>query len=223
MVWQTPSQRVVIFIMLILWVCAVEPPRPTLADEPGPAKKYPCDVGTSVGVTLQYTYADSVLTSAYGSVPFRRVMYNYRGPSGENRARATLVTRQFLYLRPDVFVIFDRAHATDASFTKDWILHMWNNPQVNGKRLAADLNAHDGGWAEYDGDTVSFVGCQKLGVEAGKMFVKVLLPEKRIIRKRGGKIKIANSTGTKCVLDSNLGNDVQHKINRSLGLSPGGG
>ena len=136
--------------------------------------------------TPYYTYADSVLTSAYGSVPFRRVMYNYRGPSGENRARATLVTRQFLYLRPDVFVIFDRAHATDASFTKDWILHMWNDPQVSGKQVAADLNAHGGGWAEYDGDTVSFVGCQKLGAQAGKMFLKALLPEKRIIRKRGG-------------------------------------
>lgn len=45
MVWQTPSQRVVIFIMLILWVCAAEPSRPMLADDRGLAAKYPGDVG----------------------------------------------------------------------------------------------------------------------------------------------------------------------------------
>ena len=160
MVWQTPSQRVVIFIMLILWVCAAEPSRPMLADERGLAAKYPGDVGTAVGVTLQYK----------------------RG----NHPRL-------------------------------WIAG-GGLAKIAG-RCAPGGSMH----AEYDGDTVSFVGCQKLGVEAGKMFVKVLLPEKRITRKRGGKIKIADSTGTKCVLDSNLGNDVQHKIDRSLDLSPGDG
>jgi hypothetical protein len=138
--------------------------------------------------TEHYTYVDSVLTNAYRGDLF----HSNSVRRGENKARASLVTRQFLYLRPDVFVIFDRVHATDASFTKDWILHTWNDPQVSGRQVAADLNAHGGGWAEYDGDTVSFVGCQKLGVQAGKMFVKALLPEKRIIRKRGGPDKNGN-------------------------------
>ena len=43
--WQVPSQRVVIFIMLAFCVCAAEPPRPTFADEPELAAKYPGDVG----------------------------------------------------------------------------------------------------------------------------------------------------------------------------------
>jgi len=46
--------------------------------------------------------------------------------------------------------------------------------------------------AEYGGDTASFIGCQKLGVQAGRMFLKALLPEKHIIRKRGGPDKDGN-------------------------------
>ena len=39
-------------------------------------------------------------------------------------------TRAFLFIRPSVFVVFDRVESTDASFTKKWLLHSATEPRV---------------------------------------------------------------------------------------------
>jgi len=44
-------------------------------------------------------------------------------------------TRAFLYIRPDVFVIFDRVEATQADFVKTWLLHSAYEPEL-GKTTA---------------------------------------------------------------------------------------
>ena len=51
----------------------------------------------------------------------------------ENKVRE--VTRQFLYLRGprEFFVIYDRVHATRASFPKTWFLHIPSEPQISGQ------------------------------------------------------------------------------------------
>ena len=43
-----------------------------------------------------------------------------------------LSLRHFLYLPPDLFVVFDRVTATDPSFRKAWLLHTVNEPEVTG-------------------------------------------------------------------------------------------
>jgi len=40
-------------------------------------------------------------------------------------------TRAFLYLRPNVFVIFDRVESTQADFVKTWLLHSAYEPEMN--------------------------------------------------------------------------------------------
>ena len=40
--------------------------------------------------------------------------------------------RHFLYLPPDLFVIFDVVESTESSFRKTWLLHTVNEPAVTG-------------------------------------------------------------------------------------------
>jgi hypothetical protein len=42
-------------------------------------------------------------------------------------------TRAFLYLRPNVFVIFDRVEATQGDFVKTWLLHSAQEPELSEK------------------------------------------------------------------------------------------
>ncbi len=43
--------------------------------------------------------------------------------------KADLVLRQFVYIQPDVFIIFDKVIATDASYKKTWLLHFASEPE----------------------------------------------------------------------------------------------
>ncbi len=51
-------------------------------------------------------------------------------------------TRAFLYLRPDVFVIFDRVESTQADFVKTWLLHSTYEPELN--EAAANISNGNG-------------------------------------------------------------------------------
>ncbi len=72
--------------------------------------------------------------------------------------------RQFVYLNPDCFVVYDRVTSSDPSYRKQWLLHTENEPLYNGNTLKAD--------------------CGK-----GRMFCETLLPEKPVIEKIGGEGK----------------------------------
>jgi hypothetical protein len=45
------------------------------------------------------------------------------------------VTRQFVFLRPDVLVVFDRVESTDPSYDKRFLLHALAAPEVNGNQF----------------------------------------------------------------------------------------
>jgi hypothetical protein len=51
-------------------------------------------------------------------------------------------TRQFVYLKPNIFVVFDRVVSTKAEFRKRWHLHFYNEPRIDGSLVYAD---HEGG------------------------------------------------------------------------------
>ena len=70
-------------------------------------------------------------------------------------------TRQFVYFRPDVFVVFDRVTATRADFPKTWLLHSIEEPAIEGNRFIIQHGE-------------------------GKLFGYTLLPENARIEKVGG-------------------------------------
>lgn len=43
-------------------------------------------------------------------------------------------TRAFVYVRPDLFVVFDRVEATNPDFTKRWLLHSAHEPAIDAAR-----------------------------------------------------------------------------------------
>jgi heparin/heparan-sulfate lyase len=57
-------------------------------------------------------------------------------------AKLTRFLRHFLYLPPDLFIVFDRVVSTDASFRKAWLLHTVNEPKVEG--AIASITEGDG-------------------------------------------------------------------------------
>ena len=50
-------------------------------------------------------------------------------------AKLNEFTRAFLYLRPDLFILFDRVESTRATFKKTWLLHSVNQPSCDGSMV----------------------------------------------------------------------------------------
>jgi len=72
-------------------------------------------------------------------------------------------SRQFVFLKPDCFVIFDRVVSTRADYPKHWLLHSYGEPQI-----ASDLVRIDAPGNEAD---------------RGRLFVRTLLPRPAKIEK----------------------------------------
>lgn len=110
--------------------------------------------------------------------------------------RVRSITRQFVYLRPDTFVIFDRVQAAGAGQPITWLLHTLYEPAWNGTRqpdpslppekqlaVAPDgksiiPNPHPGGrFLCTAGDT--FTADDRWPGMEGRLFAHILLPEER--------------------------------------------
>jgi hypothetical protein len=78
-----------------------------------------------------------------------------------HKDKAKLVLRQFVFLPPDHFVIFDRVSSTKPDYEKRWLLHTAAEPTVNAGEFYSDH------WE-------------------GRLFCKTLLPENAVIKKIGG-------------------------------------
>ena len=66
-----------------------------------------------------FTYIASDATSCYGD-------------------KCTEAVRQFVFVYPDYFIIYDRVGAADASYQKEWLLHTQNQPKVGRGVMRAD-------------------------------------------------------------------------------------
>jgi hypothetical protein len=75
--------------------------------------------------------------------------------------KVSLVTRQFVFFRPDKFVVFDRVNATDAAYLKKYLLHSQNDMAISGENISFS-----------EGN--------------GKLFSRTLLPQNPVITKVGG-------------------------------------
>ena len=78
-----------------------------------------------------------------------------------HKDKAGLVMRQFVFLPPDHFVIFDRVTSKNADYKKKWLLHTAAEPTVNINEFFTDH------WQ-------------------GRMFCKTLFPENAELTKIGG-------------------------------------
>ncbi len=72
------------------------------------------------GRLLAYSH-QSLFTYAVGDAT-----KSYRGK------KMKLFLRHFLFLPPDLFIVFDQVESTNADFRKAWVLHAVNEPQVAG-------------------------------------------------------------------------------------------
>ena len=76
--------------------------------------------------------------------------------------KAALVEREFIYVMPDLFIVFDRVESTDAGYPKSWLLHTINEPELTAP-------------GEYREES-----------EGGAMICRSLLPKDAVIEKIGG-------------------------------------
>ena len=84
-------------------------------------------------VENQYTYISNDLTAAYNNNA-----YDDNGHGG----KVTSVQRNLVYLHTqDQLIVYDLVASTDASYTKKWLLHSVNRPQVEGLApLVGEIN-----------------------------------------------------------------------------------
>lgn len=75
--------------------------------------------------------------------------------------KAKECVRQFVYIYPDYFIVYDRVESSQAGFEKDWLLHFKNEPVVKGNLIRADS-------------------------DKGRLFCQNFLPEKGKIEVIGG-------------------------------------
>ncbi len=115
-------------------------------------------------------------------------------------------TRQFVYLRPEVFVVFDRVVSTKAEFPKRWLLHTNDMPApLDGEDTRDPAECQAGEYLAEEarearaGHYLSTARTHTAADMEGRLFVTTLLPKKAIVRKIGGR-------GHEfCVNDQNLG------------------
>ena len=78
--------------------------------------------------------------------------------------KCTQMTRQFFFLPPSHFVVFDRVIAREAGYAKSWLLHTGNEPEISNREFRADN-------------------------EGSRLFCRTLLPMDAVLEKIGGEGK----------------------------------
>jgi len=84
-------------------------------------------------------------------------------------------TRQFVYLRPGLFIVYDRVTTTDPKYTKRFVLHVMNEPKMAGKQIGVEepFNLYNGdNYVAADGN--------------GQLAVMKLLPKESVFKTVGG-------------------------------------
>ncbi|MBI3946280.1 MAG: heparinase II/III family protein [Armatimonadetes bacterium] len=109
------------------------------------------------------------------------------------------MVRQFVYLPPDHFVVFDRVVSKKAEYPKTWLLHTANEPTIVGKEFRADQ-------------------------ENGRIFCRTLYPLDAVLEKVGGPGKefwadgrnwpIPNSPGILRAMGMTDASDVPENVGR---------
>jgi hypothetical protein len=91
--------------------------------------------------------------------------------------------REFLFIRPDIFVIFDRVKSVNPNFTKVWTVHTVDQPFVNTTASYTSLGMN------------SYINQHEIAIENQKnnTFIDTLLPKNNHVTIRGGDSILANT------------------------------
>lgn len=129
------------------------------------------DITAFTGVPDSFDYVAADLTAAYNST---------RWAETGSVAKVSLVTRQWLYLRPErAFVIHDRVDTTDAAFLPKFVLQSPGKPASATERLLAGNTPDDGILETTDATLVATYG-------RGRLTRRSLLPAAARTLKIGG-------------------------------------
>jgi hypothetical protein len=84
----------------------------------------------------KYDYLAADITAAYNST---------RWAEPGSVPKVSLVTRQFVYLRPEqAFIVYDRVETTDAAYTPKFLLHTLSKPGSEGEKLVTGKGPENG-------------------------------------------------------------------------------
>jgi len=126
----------------------------------------------------RYVYTAADATRAYNSTEMT---------TGKNKAKVSLVQREFVYLRSpggndDYFVVFDRVEATKPDFKKLWLLQLRARPEFDGTAKVT-VGTEEGG--VHRSENTSRVTVRQ---ERSQLQSTTLLPKKenRVVRRLGG-------------------------------------
>ena len=97
--------------------------------------------------------------------------------------------RQFVFVYPDCFIVYDRVCSTDPSYGKEWLLHTKNRPSIKKNMIRTD-----------SGD--------------GRLWCQVVLPENRDVKAVGGPGKEFLVNGKNCPIDAKVYESIQRQAAR---------
>ena len=81
----------------------------------------------------------------------------------ENKAEQ--VVREFVWIKPDIFVVYDRVESDKAEYAKRWLFHTASQPVMNGKNEFSEVS------------------------QGGKSICRTILPNKAVVELVGGEGK----------------------------------
>lgn len=145
-------------------------------------KKENYEMGDIVRVDLNkdYSYIAADITAAYNN------SMSGKGDYGNRTDRVKACERQFLFIKPNIFLIVDYVVSKNAKYKKKWLLHSINKPLIKEKSIEvirAEKVKHRYSWPTY----LKYRQLDKVHYQYnGKLVVQPLLPIERRIRLIGG-------------------------------------
>ncbi len=106
-------------------------------------------------------------------------------------SKAEQVVREFVWIKPDIFVIYDRVVSDKAEYKKRWLYHTASEPAMNGKMEFSEVS------------------------QGGKSICRTLLPKKAVVEFVGGEGKQFWSDGKNWAIPEYKQNDPMYKRNRN--------
>lgn len=101
--------------------------------------------------------------------------------------KAEQVVREFVWIKPDIFVIYDRVVSDKAEYKKRWLYHTASEPVMNGKTEFSEVS------------------------QGGKSICRTLLPKKAVVEFVGGEGKQFWSDGKNWAIPEYKQNDPLYK------------
>ena len=90
-----------------------------------------------------------------------------------NPAKLFLFTREFVFIKPNFFIVFDRVNTTNSSYSKKYLLHSINVPKIDSITPPDGTNIYTNDLIQIDRGGTTANGYPDLN---GRLFSKTLLP-----------------------------------------------